>query len=269
MSQEREGVGIQLPPPRDRVALAVAAYLPIFLLLATVIASVLLISGETVQVGRRGGPYTSVPKLAAQIGVLSVAVPLAGVVVARMVRGAYLLWATRQAEPPGFVVAPGEIIAWQGKQGLRGIDRIRLGVAVLTCIGPALYVWWLVHIWTGADPSVLKLFWSFFATLALGATVAPLMSKPGRTFVNDVFGDMVVTDRRIAWCSPRGNRYREISGAEIKGAALVEGDGRRAWIVLTHVRHAKVSELDLFGVPNPAEALEAIRRLVPPTEAIG
>lgn len=257
-----------MPPRPDRLALATAVHIPIFLFLATVIAAVLLIPGETVQVGRRGGPYTVVPKLPAQIGVLSVTVPLAGVVIARVARGTYLLWATGHAESPGLVSAPGEIITWQGKQGLRGIDRIRVGMAVLTCIGPALYAWWLVHIWTGADPLVLKLFWSFLATVALGATVSPLMSKPGRTFVNDVFGNMVVTDRRIAWCGPRGNQYREILGIEIKDAALVEGDGRRAWIILTHVRRAKVSEVDLFGVPDPAEALEAIRRIVPPTGAI-
>ncbi|TCP29856.1 hypothetical protein [Sphingomonas sp. BK235] len=271
MSQEseREGEGIQLPPRRERVALAVAAYLPIFLFLATVIASVLLIPGDTVQVGRRRGPYTLVPTLPVQIGVLSVAVPLAGVVIARMARGAYWLWATRQAERPGFALAAGEIIAWRGKQGLRGIDRIRLGMAVLTCIGPALYVWWLLHIWTVANPLVLQLFWSFCATVALGATVAPLMSKPGRTFVNDVLGEMVVTDRRIAWCSPRGSQYREIPGDEIRDVAFIEGDGRRAWIVLTQVRRTEVSEVDLFGVPDPADAIEAIRRLVPSTEALG
>ncbi len=265
MSQARKGKGTQLPSRRDRVALAAAAYIPIFLFLATVIVAVLLIPGEMVQVGRRRGPYTLVPALPVQIGVLAVAVPLAGVVLARMARAAYSLWKTRHAEPGGFVLAPGEIIAWRGKQGWRGIDRIRLVMALLTCIGPALYVWWLVHVWTGGEPLVLKLFWSFFATVALGATVAPLMSKPGRTFVNDVLGEMVVTDRRIAWCSPRGDQYREILGAEIEDAALVEGDGQRAWIVLTQVRRAKVSEVDLFGVPEPAEALVAIRRFVSST----
>ncbi|KQN89789.1 hypothetical protein ASE95_16540 [Sphingomonas sp. Leaf231] len=265
MSQARKGEGTQLPSRRDRVALATAAYLPIFLFLAAVIAAVLLIPGEMVQVGRRRGPYILVPALPVQIGVLAGAVPLASVVLARMVRGAYSLWTTRHAEPGGFVLAPGELIAWRGKQGLRGIDRTRLVMALLTCIGPALYVWWLVHVWTGAEPLVLKLFWSFFATVALSATVAPLMSKPGRTFVNDVLGEMVVTDRRIAWCSGRGNQYREILGAEIRDAALVEGDGQRGWIVLTHVRRAQVSEVDLFGVPDPAEALVAIRRFVSST----
>jgi hypothetical protein len=56
-----------------------------------VIVSVLLIPGETVQVGRRGGPYTIVPKLPVQIGVLTVAVPLTGMLIARMVRDSYLL----------------------------------------------------------------------------------------------------------------------------------------------------------------------------------
>lgn len=265
MSQARKGKGTQLPSRRDRVALAAAAYIPIFLFLAAVIAAVLLIPGEMVQVGRRRGPYTLVPALPVQIGVLAVAVPLAGVVLARMVRGAYSLWTTRHAEPCGFVLAPGEIIAWRGKQGWRGIDRTRLVMALLTCIGPALYVWWLVHVWTGGEPLVLKLFWSFFATVALGATVAPLMAKPGRTFVNDVLGEMVVTDRRIAWCSRRGKQYREILGAEIEDAAFVDGNEQRAWIVLTHVRRAKVLEVDLFGVPDPAGALVAIRRLVSPT----
>ncbi len=260
MSQAGKGDGTQLPPRRDRVALAAAAYLPIFLFLAAVIAAVLLIPGEMVQVGRRRGPYTLVPALPVQIGVLAVAVPLAGVVLARMFRAAYSLWTTRHAEPGGFVLAPGEIIAWQGKQGWRGIDRTRLVMALLTCIGPALYVWWLVRIWAGWDPLVEQLFWSFFATLVLGATMAPLFSEPGCTFINDVFGDMVVTDRRIAWRSPRGNQFKEILGTEVQDAALIEGDERRAWIALTHRRRATVSEIDLFGVPNPAEALAAIKR---------
>lgn len=264
MSQAREGEGTLLPSRRDRVALAAVAYLPIFLFLATVIAAVLLIPGETVQVGRRGGPYTIVSKLPVQIGVLTVAVPLAGIVLARMARGAYLLWMSRHAEQCGFVLAPGEIIAWHGKQGWRSVDRMRLGLALLTCIGPTLYVWWLVRIWAGPDLLVEQLFWSFFATLVLGATVAPIFSESGRTFINDVFGDMVVTDRRIAWRSPRGNQYREILGAEVQDAAVIEGDERRAWITLTHVRRATISKIDLLGVPDPAEALAAIKRTMPP-----
>jgi hypothetical protein len=176
---------------------------------------------------------------------------------------------TRHAEQCGFVLAPGEIIVWQGKQGWRGIDRTRLGLATLTCIGPALCVWWLGRIWAGPDPLVEQLFWSFFATLILGATVMPIFSEAGRTFVNDVLGEMVITNQRIAWLSPSGNQYKEISGAELTGAALVEGDEHRAWITLTQIRRAKVSEVDLFGVPNPTEALTAIKRVVPSTAPAG
>jgi hypothetical protein len=112
MRQKEHGVGVHLPSRRDRVALTAAAHFPILLFLASVIASVVLIPGETVQVGHRRGPYTLVPKLPVQIAVLTVAVPLAGVVIARMIRGAYTLWTTRQAEQRGLVLAPGEIIAW-------------------------------------------------------------------------------------------------------------------------------------------------------------
>jgi hypothetical protein len=94
------------------------------------------------------------------------------------------------------------------------------------------------------------------------------MSKSGRTIVNDVLGDMVVGDLRIVRCSPRDNQYRKIFRAEIRDVALIEDDNR-AWIFLTHVLRAEVSEVDLFGVPDPADAIEAIRRLVPSTEALG
>lgn len=239
-----------------------AARLPVLLFLGTVIAAILTIPGETVQIGPRLGPKTLVPKLPVQLGVLAVILPLTVIVVVGMGKGLHLLWTTRSRSLLPLRLEPGEAIAWKGRQGWYSIDRQRAWTTILAGAGPTLYAFWLWRIWSVSGLLVEKLFWTFFATVVLGGSVAVLLSAEARTLLNDLFGSMTITDRRIAWYGPRGELYRELRGTGIIGAAIVEGDARRAWITVTYTHRDRVTEIDLFGVPRPAEALRAIGNMM-------
>lgn len=210
---------------RGRVALATAAHIPVLLFLAAVLTAVLTIPGSMVQVGRRAGPWIYVPKLHAQLVVLAIVLPLTAVALMRLGTGVYLLLTASRPIPVGVSFEPGELPVWQGRQGWRGLDRLRLGWSFLASIGPAFYAYWLWRIWSGTDPLALRLLWSFFATMVLGGSVAVLFSSEARLLLNDVLGTMYITDRRIVWRNAHGV-YRELRGAELIGAALVEGDAR-------------------------------------------
>lgn len=250
------------------VLLALAS-VPVLLFFAVVIVGILSFPDETIMVGRRRlGPWSRVPTWQAQAVVLTIMLPLAGVFLARLLRAEYRLWklAVRTADILAVGLADGEIVAWRGKQGWRGFDRTRVVLIVLSGLGPACYALWLWRIWNGADVVTVKLLWTFFASVLLGGSVVAVLTfgwNAARVLVYDLLGDMVVTDRRLAWLTPlSGVVYREIKGADLVSAAFVEGTARRGWITVTERRRAEVSEIDILGVPQPARALSAIQQLI-------
>lgn len=107
---------------------------------------------------------------------------------------------------------------------------------------------------------------TFFATLLLGgAVVAAVLGAPValRSRARELLGSVVVSDRRIAWVSPRhGHLYRTIEGADLLGVALVEARGGRGWITVSECRRGSVREIDLIGWPEPELALSAIRQTI-------
>lgn len=254
---------------RRRVVAAAAALIPVLLLLAAMLIAVLTISDETVRVGRRGGPWTRLPTFHAQIAASAVLGPLIAAVLWRLGVAAARLIAMPRTAPVAFALMPGETALWQGRQGWRGVDRQRLGWVMLAGVGPALYGWWLWRIWHGADPLAIRMFWSFAATCVLGGTVAPLFSPAAGRLVDDLLGVMTVTDRRIVWCTARGDVYRELPGAELITVAVVAGDAGRGWVTVTQRCGGRVSEIDLFGVPRPFEAVAAVERLMGGTSGAG
>ena len=258
-----------LPSRRTRAISVVLAALPVLLLFAAMIVGVVSIEGGTVRVGSRRGPWTHVPTWQAQLVALGVLLPLAALFTTRTIGSAARLWRTAPPAEASASLAPGERVVWQGRQGWRGLGAMRVGLAALAAVGPLLYAGWLWHIWSEPDPLAAKLFWSAAATILLGgAAAAPLTlgREATRTFLRDLFGTTVVTDRRIAWLSPRRAQiYREIAVPDLILAAFVEGDERRGWITVTKQADGRVAELDLHGIPHPHEALAAIERLVGPS----
>lgn len=164
----------------------------------------------------------------------------------------------------------GEGVHWQGRRGLYSFTGVRLLFCFLVALGPALCGLWLWHVLQGAGG------WSFRLFFAVGpislfffCVVPAIVSAVGalREWAFDIFGTVVITDRRIAWLVPGGGRvYREITGNSLIGAAMVSGNDRRGWLTVTERRDGNINEVDLFGMPEPARALEAIERLIPNAE---
>lgn len=257
-----------LPSRRARVLLLAAGAAPVLLLFAATIVGVVSLDGDSVSVGRRNGPWTRIPTWQAQAAALGVLVPLATLFSLRLLRSKLRLWRGGAVQPgvPARGLTPGERAVWRGRQGWRGVGIARPALAALAAVAPVLLAWWLWRIWTAPDPLLLKLFWSAAATIVLGGPAAAALVAgrvPALRLARDLFGTTVVTDRRIAWLSPRRGRvYREIAAGDLVAAAFVEGGERRGWITVTTRRAGRVAEIDLRGVPRPDDALAAITRLI-------
>ena len=168
------------------------------------------------------------------------------------------------------VIKLGEDVRWQGRRGLYSFTGVRLLFSVPVVLGPALCGLWLWSILQGAGN------WSFRLFLVIGPIslfffcVAPPIVVAAATLQKwafDIFGTVLITDRRIVWLTPGGGRvYREIAGNSLIGAAIVSGNDRRGWLTVTERHDDKVKEYDLFGMPEPARALSAIEQLIPSAE---
>ena len=78
-----------------------------------------------------------------------------------------------------------------------------------------------------------------------GVILMVLLHGPGalQRCYRDLFGTMIVTDRRIAWLSPFSREvYREVSSAEIVDAFVVEDDDRRGWIGIVRFHRGNVED---------------------------
>lgn len=251
------------------IAVAVGS-LPAAFLLGAMIVGVVTLPGETTLVGRRGGPWTSVATWKVQTGALAILLPLTGVILWRLawalvsLLGAVASLEQRSTEAKG--LAPGEPVMWQGRQGWRGFTVGRLTLMSFAALGPALFLLWMWGLWSSVEPLTWKLFWTAGALIIFsGVILMVLLHGPGalQRCYRDLFGTMIVTDRRIAWLSPFSREvYREVSSAEIVDAFVVEDDDRRGWIGIVRFPRGNVVELDICGVPTPALALSALLRLV-------
>ena len=244
--------------------------LPVAFLLNAMIVAVVTLPGETTLVGRRGGPWTSVATWKVQTGALAILLPLTGVILWRLALASFSLLravAGREQQPAGAKgLALGEPVVWQGKQGWRGFTVGRLVLMSLAALGPALFLLWMWSLWSSAEPLTLKLFWTAGALIIFfGSILMVLLHGPGalQRCYRDLFGTMIVTDRRLAWVTPFSREvYREVSSAEIVDAFVVEGDDRRGWIGIVRLNRGNVEDLDIRGAPTPALALSALSRLV-------
>ena len=208
-----------------------------------------------------------------QIAALAFLIPLTGLILWQGASGLVALVrlirnrSRHPAEMTG--LALGEPVLWQGSQGWRGVTTDRLTMLSLGAIGPALLTVWMWKLWDGQDILTLKLFWTAAAFVIFGGSLLmALLHGPEalRRLYQDLFGTMIVTDRRLAWLSPWSREvYREVLGTEMISVFMVESDNRRGWIGIVRKRgSSNVEDIDLRGVPQPSLALSALSRLVPP-----
>ena len=167
-------------------------------------------------------------------------------------------------------LATGEAVRWSGRPGWRSFDRLRLFLLVPAALPVVAYLAWMAAIWTGPGLLVMRLVWSMVATTLVGGTAFGVLALGAGTagdWLRDLVGVVVVTDRRLLWRMPLGGRvYREVEGAAILSADVVEGDGARGWVALRVAgsgarrgADAAARDLDLWGLPDPDGAVAALR----------
>lgn len=223
-------------------------------------------TGGTASVGFRGGHRIPIsPELARAVFIGAGAIFL--VVLAMLFAGG-LRYAARAPDPSGSPADAGlelgEHVKWVGRPGWSSLTGARAPLLLLTVLAPALVCWWILGI------PIEGLFGpqAFGALLLIGllfGSIVPAILLARRvlsSWVFDLFGKVAVTDRRIVWLSPmRGVAYREIAGDSIIGVALVDRKGERGWVSVTQQVGTDVQEHDLFGLPDPEEAVAAIEAL--------
>ncbi|HYJ83834.1 MAG TPA: hypothetical protein VEW26_13450 [Allosphingosinicella sp.] len=175
-------------------------------------------------------------------------------------------------------IRPGETIRWSGRRGFgaAGANRkLMLGAAVPLTLP---FIWAVWFAWSkgnsmdttfakfsagGAILLVACIYLGPMAWLVFGHAPAFL----GDLYV-DIFGRLAVTDRRILFIAPlTGAVHRDIPAERIIEALLVDIDQRgRGYISLTlkgEEEGGKDEIVDLYSVPDPDNALDAIARLIP------
>ena len=267
--EEPEGGGDE--PPFDtrtsRMLLLASIAIPLLCLLGLFLASAFTISGGSAWTGGRAGPRIPVsPALARQI-LIGVGVAFLAVLAIQLARWGRQAWRAPRA-PVAHADAgleAGERVAWEGRPGRRSLTGPRILLLSLAASAPLLFGAWLWAALAGAGAWQVKVFGALFPIFLFFGSVLPGMIAARRTlrsWVFDLFGRVVVTDRRIAWLTPgRGAIYREIPGGEIVAAALIEQSVRHCWVAVTREAQATVREHDLFGLPDPERAVAAIEAL--------
>jgi hypothetical protein len=173
-------------------------------------------------------------------------------------------------------IAPGESIRWSGRRGFRATGANRL--LMLGMAGPLLlpFIWGVWAAWSkgnSMDSAFDKLLTGggllFLVCLYLGP-IAWLALGHAPAFLGDlfveIFGRLVVTDRRILFTMPlTGAVQREVRAERIVEALLIDVDERgRGYISLTlkGEEGEKDEIMDLYSVPDPDNALDSIGRLI-------
>ncbi|APR54055.1 hypothetical protein CA223_03490 [Sphingomonas koreensis] len=265
---EEDGGGLLSGQPRwVRIGLIASAMVVPLCFIGLFLFEVIAASRETGWTGSRGGALR-IPVLLEQVrpvlivaGVLFLA--MLAVLFARILRVAW-----RAADPSGSHAAEGlklgERVVWTARPGWQTLTGSRALVLSLTALTPVLIGWWFWRIVTG-EGVWPRAFWALLLIGLLFGSIVPAILLARRMLSNwvlDALGNVAVTDRRIVWLSPvRGAAYREIAGDSIIGAALVDRKGRRGWVSVTQQVGGDVREHDLFGLPDPEQAVAAIEAL--------
>lgn len=160
-------------------------------------------------------------------------------------------------------LAPGEPVRWRGRPGFGSFDAAR-AIALIGVFLPFTFlVIALVMIWSSDPYPMIGLFWTAFVFNLFGylaLSVLFLFSGRLRVWLLDMFGVVMVTDRRIAWRAPfSGLIYRDLAFAELVDAGVVERKGRRAWVTLTVRNGDDVRSEDLHGLPDADRFLAVLR----------
>jgi hypothetical protein len=220
------------------------------------------------RVGHRG-PWIPVSEWQSDLFVIAMLTPFVAFALWLLVRALLLHRKERVRDEIAFrhVLMLGEGVRWQGRPGLNSFTGTRLLFSFLVALGPALCGLWLLYILRGDGDWSPRLFFAVGPiSLFFFCVVPPIVFAAAtlQEWAFDIFGTVLITDRRIAWLVPGGSRvYREIAGNSLIGAAIVSGNERRGWLTVTERRDDDINELDLFGIPEPARALSAIEQLIP------
>ena len=252
--------------PWQRVVIAISSLIPIAALLAfgVIVAGQLASKGGSLRIGY--GPREPISAATAK----EILIPIGAVLILALLATIFRLVRVARAAPEASAnqfdrLGPSEAIFWAGRPGLRSATGSRVLLFVLAIAAPFLFALWIWAAWSNArDPALaaVSTIWAcliFFGSAVPGITIG---SGALREWIRDAFGRVIVTDRRIAWVVGRDLVYREIAGDSLISAALIEGQGRYGWVSVTQQDGDDVRERDLFGLPEPDQALIAMEQLI-------
>lgn len=158
---------------------------------------------------------------------------------------------------------PGESVRWRGRPGLASFDSGRAFLLFALCLPLFFFLVTQGMIWSSEPMLIAGLFitgmtFCLFGYLAL--YLLAVFHERLRAWFFDMFGMVVVTDRRIAWAAPLSGRfYRDLAFSELIDATIVERKGRRAWVALTVRTRDDVRSEDLRGLPDADRFLAVLR----------
>lgn len=252
--------------PWKRVAIAVSSLIPIAALLAfgAIVAGQLTSKGGSLRIGY--GPPEPISAATAK----EILIPIGAVFVLAFLAAIFRLVRVARTAPEASAsqfdrLGTSEATLWAGRPGLRSATGSRVLLFVLAAAAPFLFALWIWMAWNNArDPALAAVSTIWACLIFFGSAVPGIIIGSGalREWIRDTFGRVIVTDRRIAWVIGGDLVYREIAGDSLISAALIEGQGRYGWVSVTQQVEDDVRERDLFGLPEPDQALIAIEQLI-------
>ena len=252
--------------PWKRVAIAVSSLIPIAALLAfgAIVAGQLTSKGGSLRIGY--GPREPISAASAK----EILIPIGAVFVLAFVAAIFRLVRVARTAPEASAsqfdrLGTSEATLWAGRPGLRSATGSRVLLFVLAAAAPFLFALWIWMAWNNArDPALAAVSTIWACLIFFGSAVPGIIIGSGalREWIRDTFGRVIVTDRRIAWVIGGDLVYREIAGDSLISAALIEGQGRYGWVCVIQQVGDDVRERDLFGLPEPGQALIAIEQLI-------
>jgi hypothetical protein len=252
--------------PWQRVVIAISSLIPIAALLAfgAIVAGQLTSKGGSLRIGH--GPREPISAATAR----EILIPIGAVFVLAFLATIFRLVRVARTAPEASAsqfdrLGTSEATLWAGRPGLRSATGSRVLLVVLAIAAPFLFALWIWTAWSNArDPALAAVSTIWACLIFFGSAVPGIIVGSGalREWIRDALGRVFVTDRRIAWVAGRDFVYREIVGDSLIGAALIEGQGRYGWVSVTQQVEDDVRECDLFGLPEPDQALVAIERLI-------
>ena len=252
--------------PWKRVAIAVSSLIPIAALLAfgAIVAGQLTSKGGSLRIGY--GPPEPISAATAK----EILIPIGAVFVLAFLAAIFRIVRVARTAPEASAsqfdrLGTSEATLWAGRPGLRSATGSRVLLFVLAAAAPFLFALWIWMAWNNArDPALAAVSTIWACLIFFGSAVPGIIIGSGalREWIRDTFGRVIVTDRRIAWVIGGDLVYREIAGDSLISAALIEGQGRYGWVCVIQQVGDDVRERDLFGLPEPGQALIAIEQLI-------